>query len=65
MNIIEQFQSICENKHVIGANIVITDTSNILAKASFGYANKEDNELSEVIQFIELLLYLKQLELLV
>ena len=46
MNIKEKFQEICENKHAIGANIVITDTNDILEEASFGYACKEDNELS-------------------
>ena len=46
MNIKEKFKEICENKHAIGANIVIADTNNILDEASFGYACQEDNELS-------------------
>ena len=46
MTFLEKFQTICEEKHAIGANIVITNKDNILNEASFGYQNKEDNELS-------------------
>ena len=46
MGFIEQFFEICEEKHAIGANIVITNKDEILDKASFGYRDKEENLLS-------------------
>ena len=46
MDFLKEFQSICENKHAIGANIVIADKDKILEEASYGYADKENNELS-------------------
>ena len=46
MGFIEEFFEICEEKHAIGANIVITNKDEILDKASFGYRDKEENLLS-------------------